>query len=79
MEAYGIWQGLKQLKDKGVGKVMVFGDSRLIIQAMNGENHCKSVRLVRLIKRLISISKSFRQTKYFSHPSGAKLYGGSSC
>ena len=49
VEAYGLWQGLKQLKEKGVDEVMVFGDSRLIIQAMNGQNHCKNVRLVRLI------------------------------
>ena len=59
-EAYGLWQGLKQLKDKGVGEVMVFGDSKLIIQAMNGENHCKHVRLVRLINRINSFSNSFR-------------------
>ena len=30
-EAYGLWQGLKQLQKKGVDEVMVFGDSRLII------------------------------------------------
>ena len=30
-EAYGLWQGLKQLKEKEVDEVMVFGDSRLII------------------------------------------------
>ena len=60
-EAYGLWQGLKQLKDKGVREVMVFGYSWLIIQAMNGANHCRNLRLVRLIKRIKSISKSFRQ------------------
>ena len=60
-KAYGLWQGLKQLKDKGVGEVMVFGDSRLIIQAMNGSNHYRNLRLVRLIKRIKSISKLFRQ------------------
>ena len=35
-KAYGLRQGLKQLQKKGVEEVMVFGDSRLIIQAMNG-------------------------------------------
>ena len=30
-EAYGLWQGLKQMQKKGVDKVMVFGDSRVII------------------------------------------------
>ena len=33
---YGLWQGIKQLKEKGVEEAMVFGDSHLIIQGMNG-------------------------------------------
>ena len=60
-EAYGLWQGLKQLKEKGVDEVMVFGDSRLIIHALNGGNQCKNVRLVRLINRIKSITKLFRK------------------
>ena len=35
-EAYGLWQGLKLVQKEGVDEVMVIGDSRLIIQAMNG-------------------------------------------
>ena len=35
-EAYGLCQGLKQLKKKEVEEVLVFGDSRFIIQALNG-------------------------------------------
>ena len=64
-EAYGLWQGLKQLKDKGVGEAMVLGDSRIIIQAMNGESYFRNLRLVRLSNRIKSISKSFRQIKFF--------------
>ena len=30
-EVYGLWQGIKQLKEKGVEEAIVFGDSRLII------------------------------------------------
>ena len=58
-EAYGLWQGLKQLKDKGVDEAMVFGDSRLIIQAMNGASQCRNLRLARLLKRINSISNTF--------------------
>ena len=65
-EAYGLWQGLKQLKDKGVGEVIVFGDSRLIIQAMNGASHFRNLRLDRLIKRIKFISKSFRHIFFIS-------------
>ena len=61
VEVYGLWQGLKQLKDKGVDEAMVFGDSRLITQEMNGETQCRNIRLDRLLKRIKSISKTFRQ------------------
>ena len=43
-EAYGLWQGLKQLQKKGVDEVIVFGDSRLIIQALNGGRRGKNER-----------------------------------
>ena len=48
-----------------MGEVMVFEDSQLIIQAMNGENHCRNLRLVRLINKINSFSKSFRQIEFF--------------
>ena len=35
VEAYGMWKGIKQLKEKGVEEAIVFGDSQIIIQAMN--------------------------------------------
>ena len=41
-EAYGLWQGHKQLQNKGVDEVMVFGDSKLIIQALNGGRRDKN-------------------------------------
>ena len=37
-EVYGLWQGIKQLKEKGVEEATVYGDSRVIIQEMNGVN-----------------------------------------
>ena len=52
------------MKEKGVGEVMVFGDSQLIIQAMNGGNKCRNLRLIRLFKRIKSLSKSFRQIEF---------------
>ena len=64
-EAYGLWQGLKQLKDKGVDKFMVFGDSCLINQVMNGEIQCIKLRVARLLNRIKSISKTFRQIEFF--------------
>ena len=65
-EAYGLWQGLKQLRVKKVDKVMVFGDSRIIIQAMNGGRRSDNIRIARLIRRIRSIIKLFRKV-YFYH------------
>ena len=64
-KAYGLWQGLKQLQNKGVEEVMVFGDSRLIIQALNGGRKGKNERPVRLIKRIRSKVKMFRKVQFF--------------
>ena len=49
-EAYGLWQGLKQLEVRGVEEAIVLGDSQIIIQAMVGKNQCQDLRLNRLTK-----------------------------
>ena len=64
-EAYGLWQGLKQLKEKGVDEVMVFGDSRLIIQELNGGSRGKNERIARLIRRIGFKANLFRKIKLF--------------
>ena len=58
-EAYGLRQGLKQLEAMGVEEAIVLGDSRIIIQAMNGTTQCQKLRLSRLIKTILSISRYF--------------------
>ena len=64
-EAYGLWQGLNQLKVIGAEEVMVFGDSRIIIQELNGGSRSKNERIVRLIKRIRSKANTFRKIKFF--------------
>ena len=64
-EAYGLWQGLVQLKEKGVGEAIVFGDSRLIMQALNEGNRSKNDRLTRMLKRIRTLTKSFSKLKSF--------------
>ena len=64
-EAYGMWQGLKQLLVKKVDEVMVFGDSRVIIQAMNGGRRSDNIRIARLIRRIRSKIKLFRKVYFF--------------
>ena len=44
---------------------MVFGDSRVIIQALNGERRGKNERTSRLINRIRSKAKMFRKVNFF--------------
>ena len=44
---------------------MVFGDSRLIIQAINGGRKGKNEQTARLIKRIRSKAKMFRKINFF--------------
>ena len=64
-EAYGLWQGLIQLKEKGVGEASFFGDSRLIIQALNEGIRNKNDRLTILLKRIRIMIKPFSKINIF--------------
>ena len=64
-EAYGLWQGLKQVQKEGTDEVMVIGDSRLIIQAMNGGRRGKNERTERLINRIRYMAKRLRKIEFF--------------
>ena len=64
-EAYGLWQWIKKLEKKGVEEAIVFGDPRIIIHAMNEVNQSQNLRLDRLIKRINSVSKTFRWLEFF--------------
>ena len=65
VEAYSLWQGLKQLENLGVDKVMVFGGSRIIIQAMNVHSQIKNLKLDRLIERIKTLTCSFWTIKFY--------------
>ena len=64
-EAYGLWQGLKQLQKEGVEDVMVFGDSRLVIQALNGGGRGKNECTARLINRIRTKTRWFRKVTFY--------------
>ena len=64
-EAYGLWQGLKQLEAMGIEEAIVLGDSRIIIQPVNEIIQCQKLRLTRLIERILSISRTFQHLEFF--------------
>ena len=63
-EAYGLWKGIKKLESLVVEEPIVIGDSRLIIQAMDGTSHGKSLILTKLIKIIQTISRTFRHLEF---------------
>ena len=48
-----------------MGEAIVFGDSRLIIQALNEGNRSKNDRLTRMLKRIRTMIKSFSKINTF--------------
>ena len=68
VEAYGLWQGIKQLKEKEVEEAIIFGYSRLIIHVMNEVSQSRNLRLARLIKRIKSLQDLF-PVRIFSYSS----------
>ena len=48
-----------------MGEVIVFGDPRLIIQALDEGNKSKNDRIARMIKRIRTMVKSFRKINIF--------------
>ena len=64
-EAYGLWQGLKQVQKVGADEVLVIGDSRLIIQAVRGGGRSKNERMERLLNRIRYLIKRFKKIEFY--------------
>jgi len=64
-EAHAIWQGLKQFEMLGIDEVTIFGDSRMLIQALNTPDRIQNLKLTCLIKRIQLLSRSFRKIEFF--------------
>ena len=64
-EAYGLWQGLKQVQKVGAEEVVVIGDSRIIIQAMRGGRRGTNERMERLLKRIRDTVNRFRKIEFY--------------
>ena len=65
VEAYGLWQGLKQVQKLGVEEVVIIGDSRLIIHALIKGRKGNNERLEGLLKRIRYMAKSIRKIEFF--------------
>jgi hypothetical protein len=64
-EAHAVWKGLVKMKSQGITEYLVFGDSRMLIQAMITTPKSSNMKLSNLIKRIHFLSHSFQKIEFF--------------
>ena len=62
-EALALLQGLNLSKEQGIRDIVVIGDSRLVIQALNSGNLPEDMKIQQILKKSIASSPSFRTLK----------------
>lgn len=67
-EYNGLIAGLEEAKDLKIGKLIVKGDSLLIIKQMNNEYKVKNENMKELYKRAKEVEKYFEEVKYIHIP-----------
>ena len=65
VEALALWQGLVIAKNKGVTRLTVLGDSRIVIQAMVEGNLPNHLHLKHLLSKIWSLARSFHKAEFF--------------
>ena len=64
-EFCGLWQGLKIARAKGIDKILVFGDSRLLINALITKKSPPHIKLSHIFHKIVHLSKYFQVIRYF--------------
>lgn len=64
-EFCSLWQGLKIARDKGIGNITVFGDSRLLISALINKKRPPNINLRHIFQKILQLSKCFQNIKYY--------------
>jgi len=64
-EALALWQGLTLALKRNIQSLTVFGDSRLIIQAMNSLSNPLQIHLVRILKKIRSMLVKFQKIPFY--------------
>eukprot|EP00253_Pinus_taeda_P019066 PITA_19066 len=64
-EALALWQGLTLALTRNIQSLTVFGDSRLIIQAMNSSSSQMQIHLGRILKKIKLMLVKFRKITFF--------------
>eukprot|EP00253_Pinus_taeda_P009858 PITA_09858 len=64
-EALALWQGLTLALKRNIQSLTVFGDSRLIIQAMNSSSNQLQIHLGRILKKIRLMLAKFQKISFF--------------
>ena len=64
-EILAIWQGLNQARRLSIKKLIIMGDSRIIIQALNLNKAPNSMELAHYYRKFISQMNAFEEVKFF--------------
>lgn len=64
-KALALWQGLSLALNRNIQSLTIFGDSRLIIQAMNSLSNPLQIHLVLILKKIRSMLAKFRKISFY--------------
>ena len=63
-EFCGLWQGLRITLDKGIGNLSVFGDSRLLINALITKKSPSHIKLRHIFQKILHLCKYFQNIRF---------------
>jgi ribonuclease HI len=64
-EYLALWQGLIQALKLNVQKIRIFGDSKLVVEALNSKKIPKDITLAHMYKKILLLLPQFREYKIF--------------
>ena len=64
-EFCGLYQGLRIAKTKGIAKLLVFRDSRLLIHAITKKKRPSNLQLAQIMQRIQLLCKNFHSISFF--------------
>ena len=64
-EFYALWQGLRQAIRLNIRKISVFGDSRIVVQAICTKSCPTSLPLKRIFQKILSLAGKFQSISFF--------------
>ena len=64
-EALALWQGLKLAQERNLKSLVVFGDSKLILQSLITKNLPSNIFLSAIIKKILLIAAKFQVISFY--------------